>query len=124
MRVIMFQDRFVDLIKSKQKISTIRKKAGCGIGDILSLRRWTGVPRRSKQEIIVTAVCADVTRVEIYGFRAIRLGSSTLAPSQASALAVRDGFNNDDEMIEWFDKAYGLPFVGEMIFWRIKDECM
>ena len=54
MRVITFKERFAEPVRSGAKRQTIRKSAGCEVGDILSLRRWTGRPRHSKQELLYT----------------------------------------------------------------------
>jgi hypothetical protein len=50
----MFQDRFADKVRDGRKLHTIRKTARCKVGDTLSLRRWSGTPYRSKQELLRT----------------------------------------------------------------------
>jgi hypothetical protein len=67
MRVIMFQDRFAELVRGGDKCQTIRWSARCRPGDVLSLRRWTGKPYRSKQETLREAVCTAVSPVAMHG---------------------------------------------------------
>jgi hypothetical protein len=121
MRVIMFQERFAGKVRDGDKLQTIRKTARCKPGDTLSLRRWTGKPYRSKQEVLREASCRAVTPVRI-GLEVIRVGGDDrsvkyLPPSEAHAFAIRDGFRNWAEMRDWFDSVHGLPFVGWLIEW-------
>ncbi len=108
MRVILFQDRFAELVRTGEKIQTIRKKARCKPGDDLSLRRWTGKPYRSKQETLRNAVCAGVEAVRV-----------TEGPTSKDKelFAQADGFESLAEMQDWFRKTHGLPFEGEKIVW-------
>ena len=113
MRVLLFQERFVEAVRSGKKVQTIRKKARCQPGDVLSLRRWTGRPRWSKQEEILVAVCAAVHAVTVLPFDVTVDGQRV--PGQH--LAVKDGFRDWEEMREWFNETHGLPFEGELIEW-------
>ena len=122
MRVIMFQDRFAGKVRDGDKCQTIRKTARCKPGDTLSLRRWTGKPYRSKQEVLREASCRAVIPVRI-GLEVIRVGGNDrsakyLSPSEAHAFAIRDGFSGIEEMRDWFDSVHGLPFHGWLIEWR------
>jgi hypothetical protein len=123
MRVILFQERFAGLVRSGAKTQTIRKRARCKPGDVLSLRRWTGKPYRSKQEVLREAVCTGVvSRVEM-DCKGIWVGCRlALAESPAAdANARADGFANWKEMAEWFKDAHGLPFEGELIQWEVTE---
>lgn len=109
MRVILFQDRFAELVRSRQKKQTIRKKARCRPGDELSLRRWTGKPYRSKQETLLNTRCAEVLCV------IVDEGKTT---PKGEAFAKADGFESLAEMQDWFHRTHGLPFHGEIIVWE------
>ena len=112
MRVILFQDRFAELVRTGQKKQTIRKKARCKPGDELSLRKWTGKPYRSKQETLLNTKCKEVGAIRIED-----------GPAPAGVLMIvegwahADGFSSFIEMQEWFRKTHGLPFEGEVITW-------
>lgn len=116
MRVIMFQDRFADKVRDGSKPHTIRKTARCKPGDLLSLRRWTGKPYRSKQEVLREVICTAVCDVLIFPC------DVTIDRNQVSGqhLAVKDGFGSWEEMRDWFDKVHGLPFRGWLIEWCVK----
>ena len=114
MRVIMFQDRFAELVRRGLKQQTIRKSTRCNVGEMLSLRRWSGKPYRSKQKTLRESVCVDVLPVSIY-CDGVRVDGRAM-PSQY--MAVLDGFRDWSEMREWFEKVHGLPFDGWLITWR------
>jgi hypothetical protein len=124
MRVIMFQDRFAEAVRDGSKTQTIRKSARCSPGDLLSLRRWSGLPYRSKQEVIVEARCISTATVEIwdiYGRGLTTVGGSGV---YAEDLAQADGFGSFDEMLDWFRGVHGapfggLPFCGWLIRWEV-----
>lgn len=124
MRVILFQDRFVELIRNGAKPHTIRKSARCKPGDRLSLRRWTGKPYRSKQEIILEAVCVSIRPISMgHGIDAkgISIDSEECHAGRRQILAKQDGFKNDREMLMWFAGMQGLPFQEVLTEWRADD---
>jgi hypothetical protein len=117
MRVILFQNRFAEPVRSGAKIQTIRGKARCKAGDMLSLRRWTGKPYRSKQEILREASCRAVYQVKIVKQAIMFDGVIYDKPQTLQSFAVLDGFNSWPEMVNWFSETHGLPFHGELITW-------
>lgn len=113
MRVILFQDRFAAAVRSGAKKQTIRKTCdGIRPGTVLSLRRWTGKPYRSKQEVLREAVCKTIQEVVISTHCVIALGW------HEDEFARADGFASWPEMRDWFDKVHGLPFDGYLIRWE------
>ena len=120
MRVILFQPRFAELVRTGQKRQTIRKQARCKPGDLLSLRRWTGKPYRSKQQRLWGATCRSVCPISI-GHGVYKDGISVngveCSMSQRARVAREDGFGCVTEMLDWFEQTHGLPFVGEVIAW-------
>ena len=122
MRVLMFKERFAPIVKSGSKRQTIRCAARCKVGDTLSLRCWTGLPYRSKQEILREETCSDVVPVVISraGIQ-FNFPSCGLADAQPSdAMANADGFVDWEDMVTWFEKTHKLPFHGDLIRWEIK----
>ena len=120
MRVIMFQDRFAPKVHDGSKCQTIRKEARCKVGDTLSLRRWTGKPYRSKQEILREAVCESAEPVLILrplGEASAAVGLNVIRGADADAFARADGFADFGEMVKWFENTHGLPFNGWLIKW-------
>jgi len=112
MRVFLFQDRFAGGVKAGTKRQTIRAKARCKPGDELSLRRWTGKPYRSKQEILRAGeTCRAVEPV------VIPRREDDLSPGDAEAMAHADGFACWADMQAWFLHTHGLPFHGEIVKW-------
>ena len=122
MRVIMFQDKFAHKVRDGSKCQTIRKAARCKAGDTLSLRRWTGKPYRSKQEIIREVVCESAEPALILrpfaGATAVAaVGPEVIREDEADAFARADGFADFGEMVKWFEDTHGLPFNGWLIKW-------
>jgi len=114
MRVITFKERFAEPVRSGAKRQTIRKSAGCEVGDILSLRRWTGRPRRSRQELLRTEPCESVCAITVTDDGVSVEGAAV----SAQAMAKADGFADFAEMREFFRKTHGLPFSGYLIRWQ------
>jgi hypothetical protein len=119
MRVVMFKDRFAGKIEANEKTSTIRPKARCKTGDVLSLRKWSGKPYRSKHVIIKEAVCKDVLTVFLDEEKIIVNGRAFLEPWNGW-IAECEGFESWEAMREFFQKTHGLPFSGELIYWGEK----
>ena len=120
MRVIMFQDKFAPKVRDGSKCQTIRKAARCKAGDTLSLRRWTGKPYRSKQEILREVVCESAEPVLILrplGEETAAVGFNVIRGADADAFARADGFADFGEMVKWFEDTHGLPFNGWLIKW-------
>ena len=110
--VILFQPQFADKVRDGSKLQTIRppRKREIHPGDELSLRRWTGAPYRSKQEVLREAVCVEVEPILL---RDWSYGSD----KHLDALARADGFADWPEMRDWFRATHGLPFRGVLIRW-------
>jgi hypothetical protein len=123
MRVILFQPWGAELVRAGTKRQTIRKTARCKPGDMLSLRRWTGAPYRSKQEVIREEMCTDVTPIRIDPDRVTLYDDPlsddprTLGIGEARDIAIADGFTGLNEMLAWFENTHGLPFYGYVIKW-------
>lgn len=119
MRVILFQPKFADQVEALIKRQTIRQRARCKAGDELSLRKWSGLPYRSKQQHLVESVtCKSVWPVVleiVAGTLQIRVAGAIVPDSDAFAKA--DGFTSAAAMREWFESTHGLPFGGELITW-------
>ena len=123
MRVIMFQDRFIEKIRDGSKRHTIRKTARCIPGQRLSLRRWKGKPYRSKHEVIADTKCLDVRKVRIgHGEFHNGLSVDGIEVQDRGALARGDGFLCTIEMLKWFEQYHGLPFEGWLIEWEPLEE--
>lgn len=117
----MFKERFVQPIRSGTKHLTIRETAaGVVAGDELSLRRWTGLPYRSKQEEIrqvrVHAVARVLLDVGQAGNLIVLFGHTMLSPRDVEKFAVGDGFASAAEMLEYWQPR--LPFGGQAIYWE------
>lgn len=126
MTVLMFQDRFAELVRTGKKPHTIRpeRKRPIHVGDHLSLRRWIGKPYRSKQQILMETVCVRVTRISL-GIRdgrcgasdEVLLGDEIIDTPERAKLSRADGFSCMSEMLDWFENTHGLPFHGVLIEW-------
>lgn len=118
----MFMPRFVPLVLSGEKRQTVRPtpKRIPKVGDRISLRAWTGKPYRSKQQLLREAVVTDVLPVKL-NVAAIMVDGCVLLDDEEWAFARADGFNNPQDMLEWFNCRHGLPFKGVLIRWGDDD---
>jgi hypothetical protein len=118
--VFMFQRRFVPLIVSGVKCTTIRpvgKRREVHAGDLLSLRCWSGLPYRSPQTIIGTAIAGESAEM-LLDDDGIRFHSHAVPRSELNMMAAWDGFADWREMLAWFAENHALPFSGLMFSWH------
>lgn len=119
MIVLTFQPRFVPLVTAGAKTQTIRqqRKRPIRVGDWLSLRRWTGLPYRSKQEELRARTRCTYIGIVRMGTFAISVDNHALDQMDKDAFARRDGFAHHGDMVAWFQNEHGLPFEGTLIRW-------
>lgn len=113
MRVRLFKPRFAALVKSGQKRQTIRPipKRMPKAGEKESWRQWTGKPYRSPQIKLAKVELTSVAKITIFE-DAIHI-AGWAAPMDTVAWA--DGFQNFDELRDWFKAEHSLPFDGILI---------
>jgi hypothetical protein len=128
MIVKTFKDQFAPLVREGIKNQTVRPvpKRPQDIpkaGDVISLRRWTGKPYRSKQEVLRESIVTAVQPVRIHEGGA---GSRCHPWSEwidwahvedLNDFAKADGFASFEEMRAWFTEQHGLPFEGMTTYW-------
>lgn len=116
-----FTKRFAQLVESGEKSQTIRafgKRRHAEPGDRLQL--YTGMRTKACRKLIEPdPICSACLAVEIRRFRS---GKRKIKITGAGALALgdvalADGFGCMDELIDWVENAYGLPFYGVLIRW-------
>jgi hypothetical protein len=127
--VLTFQPRFVPKVEAKTKLQTIRgvRKRPIKVGDMLSLRTWTGRPYNSPQRILLPDVpCTRTCRVMINFDRIIYRDETEIAVIERASCgghsdlneeARKDGFESWIDLISWFDGNHALPFEGVLIGW-------
>lgn len=134
MPALNFQKEFVTLIESGKKRQTIRPHRTNPIkpGDKIFL--FTGLRTKSCKRIVIPSImempdiynpeadqrpfieCLNVEPIRIDWF-GISLNNKVLEPAEAYRLCIDDGFQNDEEFINFFKTKYGLPFEGVVIKW-------
>jgi hypothetical protein len=117
-----FQARFVPKILSGEKTHTIRAIRAVPDKPGNTLHLYTGLRRKGAQ-LLMRVPCVKVCEIEIDacghecncdGF--VSIDGVELSASERDALAVRDGFTDFDEMLDFW--AGRLPFKGHIIHWR------
>lgn len=126
-RVIMFNSQFAHAVESGQKVQTIRSpfRRPIEVGDLLSLRTWTGKAYRSKQRILISdAVCVDVAVVSITPEALIYKGHILSWQTRfAEKFAQHDGFlDGTGALRNYLEDTYGLPFAGVCIKWKGRNQ--
>lgn len=124
-----FQPRFVPFILDGRKRHTIRKirKHADVSGDTLYL--YQGL-RTKKAKLLFATECLRVEEIEIIdpvsnaaasGARVTLIRDGVRVPlsiDEREMLAQRDGFENFEEMIEFWRAKHDLPFHGHLIHWK------
>lgn len=125
--VIIFSERFVQKVVIGSKLQTIRpaRKRQICPGDQLSLRRWTGLPYRSKQ-VLLTEALATGSQEIVIASQSLSIGSRTWVwscePGRVAMddFAKKDGFDFWADLTVWFANRYPLPFHGVLIEWILR----
>jgi len=117
MPALNYQDRFASKVESGEKRQTIRRvwKRPIKLGD--TLYHYTGMRTKHCRKLR-TAVCKFVEKIRITDSN-IQTEFNFLAWRSVALnrFAHKDGFDSWEEMRDWFDKRYGLPFEGVLITW-------
>ena len=114
-----FKRRFVDLIRSGEKHTTIRpaRKHKTRAGDVLHL--FTGM-RTKNCEKIGTFRCVSVVDVIIWTFPFdVWTNAKSLSKEEIEQLARTDGFESASEFFQFFLDVYGSgPHRMQLITWE------
>lgn len=118
-----FQARFVPFIKARTKKHTIRAKRKHPAKPGETLYLYTGLRTKKAKRIIPPVECVKVEEIEIVdgaffdeNHASVKVDSVELDRSEREALAQRDGFQNFEEMIQFWRGR--LPFSGHIIHWK------
>ena len=129
MPALNFEKRFAEPVRlglidphaTGAKTQTVRPiwKRPIKPDDVLYL--YTGM-RTKRCEKLGEAVCLHIQHIQIYiGCFTLKYQHGVLneygALDNLNCFAQKDGFWNWQEMQDWFQKRYGLPFSGVLIEW-------
>lgn len=117
-----FQKRFVPKILSGEKQHTIRATRAKPDKPGNTLHLYTGL-RQKGARLLMRVPCVKVEEIEIKhgaffdtNHAAVAIDGVELDVNEREALARRDGFENFEQMIMFWDGR--LPFKGQIIHWR------
>lgn len=117
-----FQKRFVPFILDGRKTHTIRGVRANPDKPGNTLHLYTGL-RQKGATLLMRVLCVKVEEIEIrdgiFGdenHAAVSIDGASLDRSEREALAVRDGFADFEQMIQFWRGR--LPFKGHVIHWR------
>ena len=121
MPAISFQERFANAVEAHVKSQTIRRvwKRPIKVGDTLYL--YTGMRTKHCRKLR-TVVCLDCRPITIseHSISIVTDGDTLGVWPEGGPLewlAHQDGFDSWEEMRDWFNARYGLPFEGVLITW-------
>lgn len=110
MTAFNFQPRFVPLIESGKKISTIRKSKRGAVGRKMQLFVGQRTPD--------CRLIKEVTCTAIYEFHIDEYRRVSCDHPDAGYLWRQEGFTDPAEFIDFFENQYGLPFHGYLHEWN------
>ncbi len=123
---LLFDRRFAGAVERGEKRQTIRpeRKRPIRPGDKLILSAWEGVAYRSKVRRLGEDFCKSAEEIklniDVIDFQfvpRVLIAGKLISYRKSSELAKADGFENLNEMLDWFNATYGLPFKGVLIKW-------
>ena len=111
---------FKDTILSGAKRQTIRAVRKNPIKEGETLYIWWK-QRSQNREKLGEATCTSIKHVFINNGVEIKKAGNDFAAflsgKQLEEFAIADGFNNWQELVEFFETTHGLPFTGVLIEW-------
>lgn len=121
MIVRTFMPRFAKLVESGEKLQTVRltPKRMPKIGDVISLREWTGLPYRSPQRVLKESVIIHLASCNMDRYDQLIVGGTRITGPRQDEFAVKDGFKDAQEMFDWFEETHGWPFEGILTVWKL-----
>ena len=108
---------FRDKIESGTKRQTIRaiRKNPIKSGDRLLMYWKQRSPKNCEK--LGDAICTKVSDVIVMSNGVNFRKKFLISNLELNEFAIADGFDNWDQMLQFFDKNYGLPFTGVLIEW-------
>lgn len=119
--ILGFNRRFVPAVADGRKPHTIR--AGHRWKPGMTIQFYMDVRQLTMRKFRADAVVQVVQDFELELLAPARrqwvphVDGRPLTPLEAQELAVRDGFGDYRELLDWFRKVHGLPFYGQLIGW-------
>jgi hypothetical protein len=113
MKLINFQARFAEAVESGEKHQTICRVRKVPIKPGDTLRLYTGLRTKAVKHL-KDVVCKEVHSVILDRYF---LAVDGQVSCERVALAHADGFGCFNEMLDWFEQQYGLPFSGVLLRW-------
>lgn len=112
-----FKEQFIEPIKARDKMQTIRGKRRhqAKPGDTLYLYYGMRTKWCTK---IGEAICTDVGDIVITEKGDVFVNGKKLHAMAEYRLAQADGFENIIEMLSFWKKNNSLPFHGDIIYWE------
>lgn len=108
-----FDAQFYELVRHGEKTSAIRSKTTFNVGDTVELL--------CDGELLVNGVCTAIDTICMTASDECRLAGIVLDDKGRYELAVRDGFNDFDELYAYVVSRYGVPFFGVYVRWQVAD---
>lgn len=117
MPALNFLAQLAPLVESGEKRHTVRREAKrpIQVGDRLQL--FTGMRTKQCRRLLDTE-CTRIQTITIAKNSTMTLdGWPTFGCAEADRFAQADGLRDFDELRDWIEQNYGLPFRGVVIHW-------
>jgi hypothetical protein len=110
-----FKTRFAPRILDGSKTHTIRPLRAIPDKPGKTLHLYTGLRTKSAR-LLMRVECVKIEKIEIGERHDVRIEGLYLDEDEREAFARRDGFENFDEMMKFWEGR--LPFEGQIVHWK------
>lgn len=118
---------FKEKILNNRKIHTIRTDRSERWKKGQKIHFWIGNPRNTRSENkpheFHKGTCSGVQKIEMDWSSddlMVKVDNQKLDKEEVKQLAINDGFDSINEMLEWFDNVDEKSFKGRLIHWTKK----
>lgn len=112
-----FKARFAPRILDGSKTHTIRPMRAFADKPGNTLHLYTGLRTKSAQ-LLMRVECVKIEKIEIGELYDVQIDGLYLAEDEREAFARRDGFENFDDMMNFWEGR--LPFEGQIVHWKAR----
>jgi hypothetical protein len=116
-----FKQQFVPLIEMGAKRQTIRSPRQRHTRPGEPIQLYTGMRTKACRKLLTPdPICISVEPLLMHNELGVKLDDGWLTRDALTQLAIADGFSDWGECLRFFSDVHGLPFLGMLIKWQLR----